>query len=294
MDLLQWVQVVDRLSEELGEPDLPLKLGAALQIQHMGLAGQVFLSYATYGEATERVREYLRLIGDMGGIEIHRAGERGELRYCWHQNADPPATLAQIFAAAVVSITPWLTMRKDIDWEFNFQFSEPIDLSPYEQTLGPRIRFRQKRTSVTFPAWVFDLPLPTQNADIRLLVEAKAAASLRSLDKPAGLESRVRKLIGEQLTAGRATSEIIARQLSLSQRTLNRRLAELNTSFREIYESVRELRASQLLLETDLSLADIGNLLGFSDQSAFQHAFKRWKSTTPSEFRNSRLGRTDR
>lgn len=285
MPLAQWVEKLESAAWLLGEPHLPLDLGASLQIQHMGLAGQLFLSCATYGEGTERVRKYLPLIGDVGTIDTARDSSRGEVHFGWFGEAEPLPVLAQVFAGAVITITQWLTGRRNFDWEFHFQFPAPADVAAYARVLGPRVRFGQRKTRAIVPAWVFDLPLPTQNADLRPWVEARAAESLRAMVADDAVVERVRRLITQELASGDVSLEFVAARLSLSRRTLNRRLAEAGCSFRSILESVREVRAKQLLLDSDLPLTAIADALGFKEQSAFQHAFRKWTGVTPLGFR---------
>ena len=73
----------------------------------------------------------------------------------------------------------------------------------------------------------------------------------------------------------------------MSVRNLQRRLKEVGTTFRTLLETVRKDLASTYLHDPDIEFAEVAFLLGFSDQSAFSRAFRRWTGHSPSEARKS-------
>jgi AraC-like DNA-binding protein len=80
----------------------------------------------------------------------------------------------------------------------------------------------------------------------------------------------------------------IARALAISPRSLQRRLLEARTTFDELREQVREDLALKYVQQSNLRLAEISELLGYSQQSAFSRAFKRLRGVTPRQFRAAR------
>ena len=290
----RWFDLLTEMAVRLDEPELPIKIGAALQVRHLGIAGQVLLSCDTLGEAAEQFCRYCRLVDDMGYTRIHRRASTGEATFHWgHGGTEvPPPAMEQIWAGAMLGLSQWLTGRTDIAGEFHFHHPRPADIAGYERMLGPRLRFGRSETRAVFPAWTMELPVATHVPEMRPIVEAQAEASLRALERDhhpvPELVQRVSALIADALAKGAATAEQISPQLALSTRTLNRRLAESGTSFRALCEAVRRTRAENLLLNHAASLAEISFMLGYQEQSTFQRAFKRWTGMTPGEFRASR------
>jgi AraC-like DNA-binding protein len=76
-----------------------------------------------------------------------------------------------------------------------------------------------------------------------------------------------------------------ARQFAVTERNLQLKLKAEGTSYRRLLEDVRKEIALKLLQDDDASICEVALLLGFADQSAFQHAFKRWTGKTPGLFR---------
>ncbi len=109
---------------------------------------------------------------------------------------------------------------------------------------------------------------------------------VRSLSTQSFTE-RVRLAIGEELQRGQASRLRIARSMSISERSLQRRLQEEGTSYREILTEIRMGLAKDHLQEPRLSVGQIGHLLGYSEHSAFTRAFKRHTRMSPAEFRRS-------
>ena len=79
--------------------------------------------------------------------------------------------------------------------------------------------------------------------------------------------------------------DAVARRLGTSARTLQRRLEVEGTSFARLVDEVRRERAEAFLRANDVSVAEVSWLVGFSEQSAFTRAFRRWTGSSPTEFR---------
>lgn len=77
----------------------------------------------------------------------------------------------------------------------------------------------------------------------------------------------------------------VARRLGMSERTLQRRLAENGVNFWEVSESTRDELSLRLLTDTDLPLSEISQKLGYSSQSAYTRAVKRWRGASPRQLR---------
>jgi AraC-like DNA-binding protein len=115
------------------------------------------------------------------------------------------------------------------------------------------------------------------------------------------LMAKVQSAVCEALGTNTPTLSSIASKLGIGTRTLQRRLYSNGHSFQNIVDLARKDVARHLLSETDLCLAEIAFLTGFSEQSAFSRAFKRWVGQTPRSYRlktssmcNSKIDATGR
>ena len=125
-----------------------------------------------------------------------------------------------------------------------------------------------------------DLSVPIIDADKRLLDVLRGYLVLaKHRKRPPSLIETVERLIVDRL------SNIVAKELAMSSRSLSRALAKLGTSFHAIVETLRKDLAHKYLEQGDLNLKEITFLLGYADISGFNHAFKRWTGKTPSDVR---------
>jgi AraC-like DNA-binding protein len=79
-----------------------------------------------------------------------------------------------------------------------------------------------------------------------------------------------------------------ARDLGVSERSLRRRLASENTSYRELVRATLEASAGHMLRDPARSIKETAAALGFVDARTFHRAFKRWTGMTPMEYRETR------
>src|SRR6185369_6053431 len=100
-----------------------------------------------------------------------------------------------------------------------------------------------------------------------------------------------RAAVLEHLSSGEATAEETAKQLHMSPRTLQRKLAEANTTYLKLVDDARKDLALRYIEDPRRSVTDITFSLGFSQPSAFTRAFRRWTGRSPSDYRS--LARRD-
>jgi AraC-like DNA-binding protein len=108
-------------------------------------------------------------------------------------------------------------------------------------------------------------------------------------DSSPGLRHGVERIIARLLCRGEAETEVVADELGMSVRTLARRLGDLGVTFAQILDELRHDLALRYLRDPNLSLSQIAFLLGYSELSAFSHAFRRWTRTTPGEWRTTHV-----
>ena len=101
--------------------------------------------------------------------------------------------------------------------------------------------------------------------------------------------ANVRGLLERLMPTGRPTGQQIARLLNRSPKALQRALLAEGSSFSGLLEQTRIGLALRCVRDPDLPLSDVAQYLGFSDQSSFNRAFRRWTDATPRQYRESSL-----
>jgi AraC-like DNA-binding protein len=168
----------------------------------------------------------------------------------------------------------------DLRWapeEVQFSRTKSADVSPYRRFVRAPCGFDQERTAIFFPTALLNRPMPEGNPE-----------RLRGLEQEAlifgkeELLSRLRRVLRILLLSGRSSAREVAALLFLHRRTLDRRLHDQGANFQHILVEIRFETACQLLDNTQLPLTDIAASLGYSESSAFTHAFRRWCGVAPS------------
>lgn len=155
--------------------------------------------------------------------------------------------------------------------------------------LGAPVEFGCALATLEVPEESWRARLPT--ADPMLQATLRGLTARLDLGAAASdLERAVRARLRALLPAGEARATAVARALGMSERTLHRRLRESGRSFGEVVNLFRESEAERLLRGQDAALSEIALRLGFSDQSAFTRAFRRWKGAAPSAWLAARPG----
>lgn len=146
--------------------------------------------------------------------------------------------------------------------------------------------FDAEQTALVFAAGWLGLQLPdADQARYRALREQAAELSATVYGD---LPSQVRRVACNLLQSGNGSLESAANVLSMHPRTLNRRLRRLGTTYRQLREECARAHACQLLLKTDLSIAEIAARLHYANAPVFTRAFQRWSGSTPTAWRTAR------
>lgn len=287
LSLARWLEMFDTAIQATGDRDLPLKVGESVKVQHFGLVGYVIMSSRDVEEAMAQHQRYLKLVWQAARAYLLPKGRKTELHWVWTQGATPPE-MEQMNLASRMIMVRWLTSRPDLKWDAHFQHQRPRDISNYQRIFGGTIRFGQKRTLLVLPTEHLHLPVLTANPATQGLAEEHARQTLQSLDDPQDLIERLTVVLRNGLAAGHVTLKHAAQAMKTSTRTLRRRLEEQGRSFREVLDDLRLREARKALLDSQVPLATVAFILGYSEQSTFQQAFKRWTGMTPGDYRNQR------
>jgi AraC-like DNA-binding protein len=156
----------------------------------------------------------------------------------------------------------------------------------YRDALRAPIEFNAPVGTFYFSKETLLEPLPHGTPDVAKATDKIAEQYIETLD-PHKVASQVRRLLISLLSSGKADQELVSKRLNRSASTLQRQLSEEGLTYREVLESTRRSLAEDYLTDGKHSQAQIAFMLGFSDQSNFSRAFKRWTHVSPKQFQDS-------
>ena len=197
-------------------------------------------------------------------------------------------------AAALFNLVRELTGARWFPNEVFLPHSRPRDITLYRNLFKVTPHFDSEFCALRFPAYWLDQAIPGAEPQRRreALVRAHEAG-------PPHLIEQVRRALRTLLLNGKSSGDDLAQMLTMHRRTLNRRLRDHGTTFKEVLDEVRFEAARQLLCYSELTLDDIAASLGYAGVSPFMRSFRRWSDSTPGQWRRrtgkarSRMGDPD-
>ncbi|MCH8543054.1 MAG: AraC family transcriptional regulator [Alcanivorax sp.] len=263
-----------------------LHIGAGVQPHHVGVLGYLVLATETLGEAMLAYQRYEKLFYGINIAQIMATGHEVEIRW---QGAT--GFLGQMGdGVAIAALITFL--RRQVEnppppslVTFTGTPQRPGDEQAYHDFFGCPVQFGNSHVRVRFPAEYLGIPMPHRDPALRALLDRQAQALLQALPDNDAFDRALQQLLPRLLAEGRATLPTAARALHVSPRTLQRRLTAHGISWQQFLDRARTQLAREYLADTSLSLSDVALLLGFSEQSAFNRAFRRWTGTTPGKLR---------
>jgi AraC-like DNA-binding protein len=267
-----------------GCPHFGLLVGMRSTPSSLGVLSHLMQHSPDVGEALRNLVVYLQL-QDRGAVPIFAVRE-GSALFGYTIYEKGVVAVDQIYDA--VMAIAWNILRDLCGPKFGisevlFQHTAPEDEDAYRRFFNAPLRFDSDQTALVFPATWLDHPIV--GADTRqyqtLVAEADALMDRVAID----FVAQVRRVLCGLVITGRGTVEQTAFLFGMHRRSLNRKLAARETSFRAVLEEVRFEIAQQLLRDTRIPLVHIAEALGYTAASTFTRAFRRWSGHSPSSWR---------
>ena len=261
-----------------------LLLGERVEIASIGLPGLLLGCAPDPGIAIETLRDHLNLHDSGGLVTFETVDEMARFGYAILQ----PGTRAidQIYDLSIAVACKIMRGLCGIQWspkQVSLSRKRPGDIRPYTHFFQAPVEFGAAGNNFEFPASWLNHPNASANPHLfRYLSEHVVEMQARHHST---FMSNLQRIMLNAMFHQRCSVEYVAGMLGMHQRTLNRRLGEINTSFRQELEKLRFELARQLLANQQLSINEIASFLDYSDQAAFSRAFKRWSGVSPSDWR---------
>ncbi|MDG4853848.1 MULTISPECIES: AraC family transcriptional regulator [unclassified Mesorhizobium] len=155
---------------------------------------------------------------------------------------------------------------------------------------GCPIRYGAPGDILILKAPDLDRPFPGHNPELLEILTPALASALGELQALTSIRDQVKLVLKRNLASGRPELSGIATDMGLSERTLQRRITEEGTTFRELLMEARQELGRQLLADLSADIDEVACLLGYQDTSSFYRAFRDWEGVTPNQWRELNSG----
>jgi AraC-like DNA-binding protein len=278
-----WIRAV----EVSGDPCFGLYAGRNIRPTSFHALGFSWLASQTLLGSLERLCRYHRVIST---VPLELSIEPDRDKYVFAANINDPAHVptdaaVDSFMIAVVQLCRTATDQHFCPISIALRRANPGHIDEYIKFFDCPVSFDAKQNLIHFDKDSLEKQLPGDNIALARANDAVAEKYLDSLD-PQKVASEVRELLITLLPSGKSSQKTIANRLNRSLSTLQRQLQNEGTNYKGILEHTRKNLATEYVLDGHLSLSQIAYMLGFSDQSNFSRAFKRWTDSSPREYRH--------
>lgn len=278
-----YLKLLDVSARATGNPDFGLDMSRQLGAENMGITGFVMTQANTVGNAWRSLAKFYHVHDTYGTVGFSIHSDKAQVSYTIPRLDLPGARQSVDMAAGIsLNINRMLLGESFRPLEFTFPYPEPADLSHYQYLNAGKLRFDQPVYSMIFDASLMEQELIHSDPQMKAILDDYLAA--QDMSRQHATSMQVEQMIRDFLATGECTLGHIARFMSMSERTLQKRLDSEHTSFQLLLEKVRRKLAIMHLDRGDLQLTQLASKLGYRELSSFSRSFKRWYGCSPKQW----------
>lgn len=279
--LIEWLQIFRG-----DAPDLVFAYANTIRDDDLGPLGLAMKSAPTLRDSLQRLERYFRLITDSAVYQLDETSALPFLRLKTPTEDHPALNLRDECAIAAVAQNIRAFGDVGIALE-HVSFAHSCRSTPplFQDFFGCDVRFEADQTGIAIAPRFLSLPNRLGDAAICDFLTQHLDEELLRIQGSQTLRQELSHHLSTRLSDGVPQASCVAMQLGMSERTFFRRLADEGTSFREVLRDAQLTLAQELLADGTCSIAEVAFLTGFSEQSTFSRAFKRWVGAAPAQFR---------
>jgi len=265
--------------------ELGFKVASNITLNNLGVVGYIILSAPTLKDSLERLCHYHSIISE--GVSLNIVQKDNMLGVECKLCDEKPIVLREVvdtFFSTIIQIFKHYAGEYIALLDMELQYCAN-SVQVYKNTFGVVPKFFKERNIMWFDASFLDQVNKCADKETFNILKFQADKLLDELTSESFSAEIKRNIYKQIFDCEKPSIKNTAENIGYSKRALQYKLSEQNTSFRILLEQSRQEIASKSLKE-GVSSSDTAFLLGYSDLSAFNRAFKKWYGTTPSGFKN--------
>ncbi len=272
------------IAETSADPGIGLRLGREDRVERYDPVGLCALSARSLRDALQRLARYKQLRCPES-IEVTERGDECRVQFRWLLAQETePRVLIDLCFGAVAGIARRGSGGAIAPRRIELRGASG-DRGAYAGHFGCPVKLGARQNVLVFARADLDRPFVTHNPELFAMVGPQLEAELKQASAQAGIAEQVKVILKRLLAGSRPGIEDVARELRLSPRTLQRRLADDGVTFQRSVQSARRELARHYLEHSTLELNETAYLLGYEDAHSFFRAFQQWEGSTPGAWR---------
>ncbi|MBU0991983.1 MAG: AraC family transcriptional regulator [Proteobacteria bacterium] len=283
----QFNAIWEALEEINPDKNLGLHLGEKIFIFPGHILFLLMLNAPTIKDAIDKFCRYFNLLANFTSPCFSTEKSLAEMTIHFHSNEFSPTRHAnEGILSAYASVLHRISEKKIHFDGVYFTHSQPEDISEHQRIFHAPLFFDQIENKLTFSNEYLALPVLLSNQNILETLEQLAKKLQERIYSCGPWSEKVSKLVMGMLQGEKTAIESISRKLAVSPRNLQNLLKKEGMTYQKLLDHVRKEQAMYFLENETLPISEIAHLLGYSEQSVFSRAFKRWVGFSPGQYRS--------
>jgi AraC-like DNA-binding protein len=282
-----FAQILEEAARATGDDCFGLHFGERFNPKNIGPLVYVVLNSPTIAAADEHVARYLKLYNQAAKASFAVEGQYAYLRYVL-ADLGIEAPRQQNEYGMVVRLNT-IRMMVGSQWtplEVQFAHKAPGQISEHQRIFSAPVSFGYSSNNFVIEREFLERQVPAADSRLYRIMKRYLERTLEEMPPQDDTLTSLRRAVAESLREGEPSLSRVAKKLATSPRTLQRQLKEYGTKFKNLVNDTRRQFALIYLKDRKNSLTEIAFLLGYSEASAFNRAFKRWTGLTPLVYRH--------
>ncbi|MCG8671090.1 MAG: AraC family transcriptional regulator [Pseudomonadales bacterium] len=263
--------------------NLGLNAGATISTRHWGQLGYLMLSGDDGFESINYMQRFAKLTTNSMESRFEMSGQHLVCYFKMFPEAYSRHT-CEFFISAVYSLGKFMSDGHFKFKEIKFSYPNGSPVEDYERILGCHCLFNQEENKITVEQSALAFTSTFRDPRLKKVLEQHAVSVLQHLGSDDDVVRDLKTFVSDALPNGAPSLKQVCEHFQMSERSLQRLLAKHSLSYQELVDNLRSDLA-KTYIENDYSFLDIALLLGYSEQSAFHRAFKRWTGLPPAKYK---------
>jgi AraC-like DNA-binding protein len=267
-------------------PDFGRRLAQRQGIEILGPVGVAARTAPSVADAFLIFENFLAAYSPAISAKITRLGESGRSFYEFRfvlDNLPPTPQSIELSLGVSLGVFRLLLGADYAPMRVHVPHKALTPLGDYRAYFGCAARFGEKNAGFTIHTADLARPLNQDQLAHEAVVSYLNTITLRD----ASIAQSTRTMVSQLLPTGAVTMKLIAAQLSLHPKALQRRLATEGEIFGDLVDDVRRSMAERYLRDTDMTLSHLTRELGYAEQSVLTRSCRRWFGSGPVAYRRS-------
>ncbi len=283
------VNILNHVGQLIDDELLGLHLGEQLILKGTKQVDQIMQNSPNIEEAFSNAINYSKLISDALSTKMEKTESQTKISFEVNPNwaVLPNHAVQQIIDMTLVCTLKsiyWLTGRKYAPMAVNLNYSALKKRNEYYRVFDCSVKFEESTPCIIFHNPVLNQTVPSYDLGLLAYLKKIGTEEIEKLQSEDPLQLQIKKIILNNLPQ-KSTIDIVASELHLSSRTMQRKLKQGQTNFKQIEKDILIKLAKKIIRYEKRSIDEISYLLGFSEASAFIRFFKNEVNATPKKYK---------